>query len=225
MSSQERILKHVSNVEETGTYNYTQFLTWHYKCPSCRTKNRVPSGAGEHGCKKCGGKVDIATNGAVSTISFRAIKPPVIAQNPTPVTPVQNSQRQPANGGLLSGLFSNIASAANEANEASHGRRLRDGLSRTGTQLQSLDERILNISMHLLQTKCEAIREESLNWSNMGKIKFGLELQELSKKESDFNQAGAHALWLAGAWLESGCRASADAKFVKATIDRLLNGY
>lgn len=119
------------------------------------------------------------------------------------------------------GFFGRLVGAAVEANESAHGKRLRDGLVSTGDHLKRLDERVQEAALRRFLEKCQSISEDEINWSRDGRIKMGRALQEEAKKQFDFNQAESFALWMAGAWLESGSRNSDDATFVRQTLDHL----
>lgn len=167
----------------------------------------MASGAAEVNCGRCKTSYTVTENGQV----YR--------ETPQAVERYTNDSSHKRG---LRGIFGGIASAAAEATEAAHGRRLREELLATGAQLKTLNENVLNRAMLGFISKCEALELEIDNWSTEGRIKMGRELQAQGKKHYDFNQAESHALWMAGAWLESGVRNSADAAFVRATLDELL---
>ncbi len=204
---------HVCNVEEAHATNFAGYLYWHFICPGCNVRCRLRAGEGEVNCGRCKTSYLIRTNGAV----FQELPSSVEISRPSP-----EAHRSPPRG--LRGMLSDIASAAVEANESAHGKRLREGLLSTGAHLKNMEEHVLSRTMQGFISKCEALEHELDNWSVEGRIKMGRELQTRARKEFDFNQAESHALWMAGAWLESRSRTSDDAVFLGVTLEQLRRG-
>lgn len=168
------------------------------------------AGEAEVNCGRCKTSYLVKSNGAVYREQPQSIQP---------YQPTSSEGSQLRRG--LGGILSSLASAASEANEAAHGKRLREGLLSTGVLLKDMEEHVLNRAMQGFSSKCDALTRELDNWSKEGRIKMGRELQARARKEFDFNQAESCALWLAGAWLESGSRNSADASFVRGALEEL----
>jgi hypothetical protein len=201
---------HVCNVEEVHATNFEGFLYWHFVCPACKVRCRMRAGEGEVNCARCKVSYLVKSSGSV----FREQPVSIKTYRPTP------SEDGPPKRGLGT-VLSGLATAASEANEAAHGRRLREGLLSTGAQLKGMEEHLLNRTMQAFISKCDALTSELDNWSKQGRVKIGRELQARARREFDFNQVESYALWLAGAWLESGSRTSADALFVRRALEEL----
>jgi hypothetical protein len=213
MANQLSSSVHVCNVEEVGQANYRSFLTWHFTCPKCSTKQRIASGPSPVACAGCDQIYSIKGNGEVHReVSARSR---AVSQNSASAA---HGQVNTARSG---GFLSNLVGAAVEANEAAHGKRLKDGLISTGAHLNKLEEHVLARAMDRFVEQCNQLASEQANWSASGRIKLGRDLQARARKEFDFNQAESHALWLAGAWLESGSRTSEDAAFVRRSLEVL----
>ena len=200
-------------VEEIGQTSYRSFLTWHFTCPSCQIRYRLNSGQSDFQCPRCQRTYSVKTDGSVTLPTERSI---VQATGSDQVirhtTPKKNLSR---------GVFYSLAAIVTEANDAAHAKRLRDGLVSTGEHLKKMDADLLALTMDSYLERCNQLEHSSRNWSRDGKLKIAHELQRKARTEFDFNQAESFSLWLCGAWLESVCRRSHDAIFVRTTLDHL----
>ncbi len=204
-------MREVGRVEECGQAGMAGFLHWHYKCRSCGVLLRVTTDLPRaFVCSKCGSRYQFDIHGRVYVDSG---KPSGSVAKYDPSLPAQ-ARDKPR-------FLDRLVGAAADANEAAHGKRLRDGLASSGNHLKQLDEQVLNVAMSRFVEKCEQLDAQQINWSKDGRIKMGRALQEEAKKQYDFNQAESFALWLAGAWLESGSRNSDDAVFVRSALEHL----
>lgn len=121
------------------------------------------------------------------------------------------------------GFFDALKNAANEANEAAHGERLKSGLASTISCVGALDDKVRAVALIKFIEKRKKLQERLPNWSRDGRIKVGRKLQDEARKCFDLDQAESYALWLAGAWIESGERESAAANYVHHALEELVN--
>lgn len=117
------------------------------------------------------------------------------------------------------GLWSTLVESAQEANEAAHGDRLEKGLASTLALMTQLDGNIRAHSVERFIDKRNRLKANMVNWSRDGRVDMGRALQNEARKQFDLNQAESYALWLAGAWIESGERRSARAQYVHDFIE------
>ena len=200
---------HVRNVEEARLANFLGYAFWHFDCVRCPTRCRMKAGAGEVNCAKCKAIYSVTANGQV----FQHMPVASVASIPQKV-----STKQKVFAGI-GGMLGKAADALDEVEENRAGKRLREGLLSTGATLQNMPEHVLAATMASFLQKSAELAREADNWSLAGRLKVGDEMQEEAKKRFDFNQSESCALWLAGAWLESGSRKTAEAAFVRASLD------
>lgn len=203
-------------VEEYVSHNRFGYLKWHYSCSKCGQRMRFDAGECEIHCPSCETNHRIHSDGRAFKVERIQIN-----SNLDRGTTAVTRQREHSNQSTQSsgGFFSRVSSAIKEANEDAHGKRLTEGLRSTGDSLKNLDERVRQLAFKKFLDKKALMEIEMINWSFEGRIKMGRMLQDKARKSYDFDQAESYALWLAGAWLESGCRQSDDAVFVYHALE------
>lgn len=118
-----------------------------------------------------------------------------------------------------SGTWSSLVGIIQEANEDTHGVRLRKELTSTFANMTDLDGNVRAYALVKFMEKREKLRSNMVNWSRDGRLKMGRTLQTEARKQFEFNQAESYALWLAGAWIESGERRTKDAYYVHSFLE------
>jgi hypothetical protein len=117
------------------------------------------------------------------------------------------------------GFFSAFRDAVSETNEEVHGQRLLSQVQSTFDCFDSLDHRTLGaVGVGYLQIRSR-LNHEMINWTRDGRIRIARQMQEQARQALDTDVAGSYAKWLAGAWLESGERNSANAKDALNMLD------
>jgi PHP family Zn ribbon phosphoesterase len=195
---------------------------WHYSCRLCGQRLRMPAARDiEFDCKTCGQTFKVFASGRVYAHSAQSDRVIVQTEMVTvPSHPVVNDATppSPSNKG---GIFGRAMAAISDTNEQVHGKRLRDSLASTGQQLKKLNEEIVISAITGFVEKRAELATQRSNWSREGCIKVGRKLQDQAREKFDFNQSESYALWMAGAWIESGARTSTDAEDVHRTLDEL----
>lgn len=108
-----------------------------------------------------------------------------------------------------------------EANDDAHGVRLQKHLNDTLVRMAHLDDRVRAIALMRFIEKREKLVAYIPNMSEQGVLEMGRTLQKEARKQFDLNVAEGYALWLAGAWLESMIRKSADSREVHDRLEQL----
>jgi hypothetical protein len=106
------------------------------------------------------------------------------------------------------GFFENLKRAHRAATDQLEGDRLWDEVKSTLRTIDPVYRSALEQYVALLQ----ATAAEVSNFSREGRINVGMAMQHEARAKFNFDVAGAHALWLAGAWLEAGERSSPGAQ-------------
>ena len=213
----------VGHVEEHGANGHVarESGRWHFSCRVCDQRMRMRAFATfEFDCATCEQLYKVYDDGSVyastSTVGH-APEPKDLAPVVVPLRQAQGASQRPTKAGF----FGRAAAAISDASEEAHGARLRAGLTSTGQHLQKLEPEVIGSMMTRYLEKRQMLANQRANWSRDGRIKMGSQLQQEAKKHYDFNQAESYALWLAGAWLESAERRSADAEFVHDALNKL----
>ena len=207
-------------VEEYKHSNRDGYLKWHFACTKCKQRMRFNSGECALDCPTCRTEYEVKLDGRVMRLDMVPLEDDDYSDYP--VAREQETLSPPAKQ-MQGGFFSRVSSAFKEANEDAHGKRLREGLLSTGQAIKQLDERMLQLAFKKYLEKKTHLENQMINWSQEGKIKMGRTLQDEARSKFDFNQAESYALWLAGAWIESGFRRSDDAVFVHESLETLAN--
>ena len=119
------------------------------------------------------------------------------------------------------GLIGKLVEAAVDANEEAHGVRLLRGLEDTKRCLAALQEDVRADSIGAFLARRQDLLRQIKNWSVEGRLKEGKKLQGEARGRSDFDQSESYALWMTGAWLESGVRKSPKARSVHQSLETL----
>jgi PHP family Zn ribbon phosphoesterase len=215
VGSVEEVASRVQHSSATGAF-------WHYSCRRCGQRLRMPASRDiEFDCKSCGQAYKAFASGKVYAHSVQDDQLIVQPEMPSVVShPVVNDVK-PLMPSSRGGIFGRAMAAILETNEQAHGNRLRDSLASTGQQLKKLDEAIVISAIKGFLEKRAELATQRPNWSREGCIKVGRKLQDQAREKFDFDQSESYALWMAGAWIESGARTSTDAEDVHRTLDEL----
>ena len=117
------------------------------------------------------------------------------------------------------GIWTTLVGSAQEANEQAHGERLRRELESTLSLMDGMNEEVRAYAILKFMEKRSTLKLNMANWSREGRIKVARALHASARKKFDLDQAESYALWLAGAWLESGARNSPQAEYVNNYIE------
>lgn len=115
------------------------------------------------------------------------------------------------------GFLENLKRAHRMATDEVEGDRLWEGVSSSLKTINPVYRPALEQYVQLLRATAAQVS----NFSREGRIKVGRAMQEEARSKFDFDVAGAHALWLAGAWLEAGERSSPAAQRAFEALNRL----
>jgi hypothetical protein len=121
------------------------------------------------------------------------------------------------------GIFSSIRDASRIANEDAHGVRLERGLRDTQRCLAALREDVRAKSILSFVHRRRELLKVIANWSVDGCLQAGRKLQDEARAKFNFDQSESYALWMTGAWLESGIRNSEKAQSVYLSLDELAH--
>lgn len=208
------------SVEEYGQTNYSGYVHWHFCCIQCGQRMRFTTRPAEYDCPRCqtGYRVDASGN------IFRIKKIDAAIQKIDASSPPRDTNRSVQDRSHSKGVLGRISDALADASEEAHGKRLQKELQSTGESIKKLEDWVVERIHISYLAKKEFLESELPNWSIAGRIKMGLKLRDEARKQFDFNQAESHALWLAGAWLESGARNSKDAATVHDFLEKIADG-
>lgn len=121
------------------------------------------------------------------------------------------------------GLFSFIKSAAVEANNEVHGKRLLASVHATFEEINSLNGQLQYVAMTGYVQIRERLLAEISNFTQEGQIQLGRKMQDQALRARDMDRAGSYAKWLGGAWLECFGRLMQTSQSMEAF--KLLNDF
>lgn len=116
-------------------------------------------------------------------------------------------------------MFENIKKAWKEA----RGTRLEQELSDTFTRLQGAGPKLYAEIHKHLQPLYSKVKPKLFNMTPEGQIKAGKAFQDEARRKLDFDVGQGYALWIIGAWLESGHLPGAAAEKVHSFLDNFLS--
>lgn len=117
------------------------------------------------------------------------------------------------------GFFSTLMSAASEANEETHGKRLLMHVHQHFDWLQTLDADVFQVFVLGYVQIRKRLHIECRNWTREGRIEVARAMQDQARREVDTDVSGSASRWLAGAWLESLSRNSQSAQIALGAIE------
>lgn len=119
------------------------------------------------------------------------------------------------------GFFGGSGNSNQNDHDEKEGQRLLQFANRTFAELEQLDGAAQHAAMSGFLELIEDLSSKMAEWSSEERIRLGLTLQDEAIGAFRHNRAIGYALWLAGAWLESGARTSRSAY----QAHELLSGF